>query len=227
MPDMRLEDRGKNLWATVTADMLRYTTRKYRPWSLPFLKKLIRQAYVHPGLLAVLIYRYGQWVEFRCRVPILRQICDAYYYYLFNWSRTRLQIEVPRTTAIDAGFRIDHFGGIIVNAQVIAGKRFTLTPGVIIGQTDSGVPRFGDRVRVSVGAKVIGGIHVGNNVLIGAQAVVNKDVPDNAVVAGVPAKVLRFRPPRPMDGAPAQEEPEEEDEETHEEDRVRDTAHQD
>src|SRR5437868_6824324 len=113
---MKLDDRGKNLWATFTADMARYGGG-WRPWSFPFLKRLVAEAYSHPGLLAVVVYRYGQWVYFRVRVPVVRQILDLYYYSLFNSVRTRLQIELPRTTAIDAGLRIDHFGGIIVNCQ--------------------------------------------------------------------------------------------------------------
>jgi serine O-acetyltransferase len=222
---MQLEDRGENLWATVTADMQRYDLKNLRPWSLPFLAKLFRQAYQHPGLLAVLIYRYGQWVEFRCRIPLLKQICDASYYSLFLWARSHLQIEVPRTTAIDAGFRIDHFGPLLINAQVIAGKRLTVSQGVVIGQTKTGIPRLGDNVRIAVGAKVIGGITIGDNVVVGAQSVVTKDVPDNAIVAGVPAKTLRFKTPR-SNGSASVMDTEDEDE-LYEEDRVCDPTHQD
>jgi serine O-acetyltransferase len=190
---MRLEDRGKDLWATFTADMMRYTGDKVRPWSLPFWKRLLRHAYIHPGLFAVVVYRYGQWVQYRCKVPVVRQLCNLAYYYWFNWVRTRLQIELPRDTAIDAGLRIDHFGSIIVNCQLIAGKNLTITHGVLIGQTDTGIPRFGDGVAIGVGAKVIGGITLGDNVLVGAGAVVTKSFPDNAIIAGVPARLLRFR----------------------------------
>lgn len=56
---------------------------------------------------------------------------------------------------------------------------------------DLKAPVIGDNVEVCCGAKVIGGITVGNNVLIGANAVVVKDVPPNCVVAGVPARVIR------------------------------------
>ena len=55
------------------------------------------------------------------------------------------------------------------------------------------MPIIGDNVHISHGAVVFGGIVIGNNVKIGANAVVNKPVPDNAIVAGVPAKILRFR----------------------------------
>src|SRR5207302_11320375 len=81
-PHMKLEDRGRNIWATVTADMQRYAGTDCRPWSPLFFRRLIRAGYEHPGLLAVLVFRFGQWIEFRCRIPILRQVCDAYYYYL-------------------------------------------------------------------------------------------------------------------------------------------------
>ena len=44
---------------------------------------------------------------------------------------------------------------------------------------------------ISAGARIVGNIHVGNNVIIGANAVVNRDVENNCIVAGVPAKVIR------------------------------------
>ena len=198
---MRLEDRGENLWATFTADMVRYVPW-YPPWTSGFVKRLFSEAYIHPGLIAVVVYRYGQWVYFRCKTPVLRQMCELVYYLWFNWVRTRLQIEVPRTTAIDAGFRIDHFGNILINCQFIGGKNLTITNSVLIGQSDSGIPRFGDGVALGVGAKVIGGITLGDNVIVGAGAVVTKSFPDNAIIAGVPARLLRFRSPEAEETEP-------------------------
>lgn len=55
------------------------------------------------------------------------------------------------------------------------------------------MPIIGNYVRISKGAIVFGGITIGDNVVIGANAVVNKPVPDNAVVAGVPAKIIRIK----------------------------------
>jgi serine O-acetyltransferase len=190
---MRLEDRGKNLWATFTADMQRYAGTDVRPWSGAFVKRLLRQRYEHPGLNAVVVYRFGQWTLYGCKIPVVKQLLGLLYFYLFGYVRTRLQIELPRTTAIDAGLRIDHFGSLIVNCQLIAGKNLTLTHGVVIGQTDTGIPCFGDGVTIGVGAKIIGGLTLGDNVQVGAGAVVTKSFPDNAIIAGVPARLLRFR----------------------------------
>lgn len=55
------------------------------------------------------------------------------------------------------------------------------------------MPKIGNDVYIAKGAIVIGGISIGNNVTIGANAVVTKPVPDNAIVAGVPAKILRIK----------------------------------
>ena len=56
-----------------------------------------------------------------------------------------------------------------------------------------GTPTIGDNCIIYPGAKIFGKITIGNNVVIGANAVVNKDVPDNAVVAGVPARIIRYK----------------------------------
>lgn len=55
------------------------------------------------------------------------------------------------------------------------------------------VPVIGDRVMISTGAKIIGDIVIGNDVIVGANAVVINDAPSRAVVGGVPAKILRMR----------------------------------
>lgn len=190
---MRPEDRGKNLWKTFTADMVRYAGSDVRPWSFRFLRRLISQSYAHPGLVAVAVYRFGQWTMFTCRVPILRQLAALLYYVLYNAVRFLLQIEIPRTTTIGAGFRIDHYGNILLNSKLIAGRNFSITHGVVIGETDTGVPEIKDDVTIGVRAMAIGGIVLENNVWVGAGAVVTRSFPANAIVAGVPAKLLRYR----------------------------------
>lgn len=97
---------------------------------------------------------------------------------------------------IGSGFYIGHFGGIFVYPLCKIGKNCNLSPGVTLGKTNrgknAGYPTIGDNVYIGPGAKVIGAVKVGSNVAIGANCVVTKDVPDNAVVVGIPAKVISY-----------------------------------
>ena len=103
-------------------------------------------------------------------------------------------IQIPESTRIGEGFYIGHFGTIVVNAKAVIGKNVNISQGVTIGVANrgrhKGVPIIGDSVYIGPGAKIIGNIVVGNNVAIGANAVVVSDVPENACVAGIPAKVI-------------------------------------
>lgn len=83
--------------------------------------------------------------------------------------------------------------GVIIHKEAIVGERVLFGQGTTIGRKldPSGVPQVGDDVYISTGAKILGDIKIGNNVIIGANAVVINDVPDNSVVAGVPAKVIK------------------------------------
>lgn len=67
-----------------------------------------------------------------------------------------------------------------------------VTIGVVNRGKMKGYPTIGDNVYIGPGAKVIGNVHVGNNVAIGANCVVTKDVPDNAVVVGIPGQVISY-----------------------------------
>lgn len=86
-----------------------------------------------------------------------------------------------------------HSVGVVINSAVVAGDDVTLESGVVIGAEKGKSPHIGNEVFFGSGAKVVGGLTIGNNVLVGANAVVVKDVPSDVVVGGVPAKIIRKR----------------------------------
>lgn len=89
--------------------------------------------------------------------------------------------------------KIFHYGNIVKN-KIIVGDNFCVYPGVCIGRTaDDGVPTIGNNVTFFTNSGAYGGIKIGNNVTVAPNAIVTHDVPDNCVVAGVPAKILRYK----------------------------------
>jgi len=85
-------------------------------------------------------------------------------------------------------------GGVLLNIKK-AGNYCGFNSGVLLGNVDApdNRPVLGDYVAFGPGAKAFGGVTIGNNVFVAANAVVTKDVPDNVVVAGVPAKIIKTR----------------------------------
>lgn len=126
-------------------------------------------------------HQYGKWGG------VITVLILNHYSYLFGMG-------IQRGTNIGKGFYIGHFSGIIVSGAAIIGDNCNISQGVTIGVAGSGenrgVPQVGNNVYMAAGAKLIGKIKIGNNVAIGANAVVTKDVPDNAVVVGIPAKII-------------------------------------
>lgn len=105
---------------------------------------------------------------------------------------------INRSCEIGGGLFLQHCFSTIVDANI--GTDCWINQQVTIGyKDDGGIPTIGDNVHICAGAKVLGDIKIGNNVIVGANAVVVKDVPDNCVVGGVPAKIIR----RIEDPAPA------------------------
>jgi serine O-acetyltransferase len=94
---------------------------------------------------------------------------------------------------IEEGLFITHYGTIIINKNVKIGKQCTLNAEINIGEHKGGCPQIGNNCYIGPGAKLFGNITIGNNVEIGANAVVNKSCPDNVVIAGVPAKIVRYK----------------------------------
>lgn len=113
---------------------------------------------------------------------------------LLRHYRFKFGIDIPFTTRIGGGFYIGHFSCIFVNEECVIGNNCNISQGVTLGTTNRGAkagnPVIGDNVYIGPGAKVIGAIRVGNHAAIGANCVVTHDVPDHAVVVGVPGRVI-------------------------------------
>ena len=159
------------------------------------LKKIIG-CYRSPGVHAVIIFRFGHWLK---RKNILLRIF-LYPIYVLSVDRVRSKwgIEISRNAEIGEGLYIPHGGCITISGEAKIGKMAVISQQVTIGisgQGDKeGVPIIGDNVYIAPGAKLFGKIKIGNNVKIGANAIVYKDIPDEAIVVLDPGfKIISFK----------------------------------
>ncbi len=150
-----------------------------------------RQAWICAGLLVrsrvlgVMLFRLKQRLR-GWHVPVLPAVCDRLAILFWN-------VNIGNHTEIGPGLYLPH-GNVVVDGIVRIGRQCVIAPWVTIGVNGSVAgPTIGDNVFIGTGAKVLGGIHVGNAVRIGANAVVLDDVPDGATVVGIPARVVAHR----------------------------------
>ena len=91
------------------------------------------------------------------------------------------------------GLKIYHYGFIIINSKAKIGKNFEIQPGCVVGRTEAGEPTIGDNVYMAPNSTIMGKVTIGDNVTIAQNSSVVKDVPANAVVGGVPAKIIKMK----------------------------------
>ena len=114
----------------------------------------------------------------------------AILFHHYKWKSAKLGIDIMVGTKIGKGFCIGHNSGNVVNASAVIGENVMMLQGVTIGGWKGHAPHIGNNVFLGAGSKIIGNVTIANNVVVGANAVVSHDVPDNAVVAGVPARII-------------------------------------
>jgi serine O-acetyltransferase len=143
------------------------------------------------GFWAMVVYRFGRW-RYGIRPVILRKFFSLIYHVLFKFVQIITGIQMPCEVDVGRNFVIDHFGGIIVSGYTKFGDNCRIRNGVVIGIRrieEKAAPIIGNNVDIGAGAKLLGPIRIGDNVLIGANAVVISDVPNNSIAIGVPAVV--------------------------------------
>jgi serine O-acetyltransferase len=143
------------------------------------------------GFWALVIYRFGRW-RYTVRPSLLRKFFSLIYRVLYKLVQIMTGIEFPCEVQIGRNFVIDHFGGIIVSGYAKFGDDCRIRNGVVVGLRrvdDPCAPTIGNKVDIGTGAKILGPVSIGNNVMIGANAVVLVDVPDNSIAVGIPAVV--------------------------------------
>ena len=140
-------------------------------------------------LNAITVYRFSRWLYLH-HIPFLPKIVMLFIFLIYN-------SKIPYKAKIGKGTFCGYSGiGVVIHSDAEIGDNCVIGQHVTVGGGNNrypGVPKIGNNVYISHGAIVVGGITIGNNVTIGANAVVTKPVPDNAIVAGVPAKILRIK----------------------------------
>jgi serine O-acetyltransferase len=132
------------------------------------------------GTFAMVTYRLMQASQ-RCRLAPLAM--------LFNKLTPCI---IGRGADFDPGFVLIHSQGIVINTGVRGGRNVFLEHQVTIGAEKQQAPVLGDDVFVGAGAKILGAVRIGNQVKIGANAVVTKDLPDGATAVGIPARIVKL-----------------------------------
>lgn len=168
----------------VRADLHRYAGNST-------LSSFLYHMVVSPG------YKYAFWMRTCAYLKshsLIRFVLFPPAWLILSHYEYKYGVSISYQTQVGSGLHIGHFGGIVVNRYAMIGKNCNLshqvTLGVVRRGTRMGYPVIGDNVYIGPGAKVIGNVHVGNNVAIGANCVVTDDVPDNSVVVGIPGRVI-------------------------------------
>lgn len=168
----------KNLVRTLCADLRKI--RRGNGW-----KQWLSALVINQSFKTIVLYR----LTHACRCKPLHLIVGG----AKRLYATIHGVYISDNVEIGAGFCISHCFSIIIAGAKI-GKNCVVMQQVTIGSSRggkrAGYPILGDNVVVCCGAKIIGNVRIGNNVIIGANAVVVTDIPDYAVVGGVPAKVI-------------------------------------
>jgi serine O-acetyltransferase len=152
----------------------------------PAAQSLLEVLTSYPGIKAILLHRIAHFF-WKIKMPFVPR-------YLSEITRELTGIEIHPGADIGRDFFIDHGGGVVIGETARIGNNVTIYQGVVLGGTMTDPvkrhPTLGNNIVVGTGAKLLGPIKIGDNVKIGANSVVVKDVPPNSVVVGVPGKII-------------------------------------
>ena len=150
---------------------------------------------IYPQTWANIQYRLQKTIVEEFHVPVFRQLLLIWFFFTGRLVKMLTGIEVHHSADCGPGLYFAHMGSIIIAMRCRLGHSCSLHQEVTLGgagydNETNGFPVLGNAVYVGAGAKICGGVNIGSDVLIGANAVVVKDIPDHSTAAGVPARVI-------------------------------------
>jgi len=142
---------------------------------------------------AIKIYRIARFL-YVAGIPILPGVIRWLMFLLYNST-------IPPQCAIGRDSLFGHGGiGVVLHPDCKIGDRVLIGQGVTLGGTfGSGAPTVENDVWIGPGARILGELTIGQNSIVGANAVVTRDVPENSIVGGIPAKLIRTIEPGQLD----------------------------
>lgn len=150
------------------------------------LKSILMTVLLEPG------FKYCLWMRITRYLWLKHSIFFVFSRFILKHFAYKYEFDISYRAKIGYGLGIGHHGYIVVASNAVIGNYCFLRPGVVIGKKDNFSPHspvIGNRVFFGAGSKAVGNIKIGNNVSIGANAVVLHDVPDNCIAVGVPAVI--------------------------------------
>lgn len=148
------------------------------------LRQALGLLWRYRALRAVAWFRLASWFKHR-RIPFFPNFLQQYIFRSYG-------LEIPSGAAIGGGLYIAHPVGVVIMPHKI-GRNCSIIAGITIGMRNTWeFPVLGDGVFVGAGARILGGIQVGSDAIIGANAVVVHDVPAGATVVGIPGRVTKI-----------------------------------
>ncbi len=168
----------------------------YRRYLRQDYKSFLKVIFFAQGFWALAIYRIASWAYTELKIPGLRQVVRTCLAFQQKLIEIITGIGLHYSCRIGEGLYIAHFGPIILTSGTVIGNNCFISQLVSIGWKPSGnyagVPKIGNRVFIGPNSVIIGGVEIGDDVVIGAGSVVTKSIPDRAVVVGNPARIISF-----------------------------------
>lgn len=116
----------------------------------------------------------------------------------YQFMTLPLGLEIPLGTRIGRGLTLSHTSGVVIHTRAVLGNNCTIHSGVVIGGKGLGkAPNIGNNVYIGANAILVGDIRIGDNVTIGAGALVTNDIPTGILVGGNPMQVYKETYERP------------------------------